>query len=97
MNLEELLGTVESPAELLRNSPAGPNVYPVVPSEFTNWRDEQRSWRTTAARSSVLMSRYQAPRRKLHFKSACKRAHAIMNLGRLRDDYSAERGLGRLC
>ena len=29
--------------ELLRNSSLGPYVYPVVPSEFSNWRDEQRA------------------------------------------------------
>ena len=26
----------------------GAYVYPVVPSEFYNWRDEQRAWRETA-------------------------------------------------
>ena len=33
---------------MLRNSQIGAYVYPVVPSEFTNWRDEQRAWRDTA-------------------------------------------------
>ena len=46
-NLEELLGTVESPVELLRNPQTGPNVYPGVPAEYTNWRDEQRAWQQT--------------------------------------------------
>src|SRR6476619_4657226 len=46
-SLEDLLGSVESPVELLRNSQAGPNVYPGVPAEYTNWRDEQRAWQTT--------------------------------------------------
>jgi len=46
-NLEQLLQTVSSPAELLRNSQIGAYVYPVVPTEFTNWRDEQRAWRET--------------------------------------------------
>ena len=45
--LEELLGTVQSPVELLRNAQVGPNVYPGVPAEFTNWRDEQRAWQQT--------------------------------------------------
>ena len=27
--------------EFLRNQQTGPNVYPGVPPEFTNWRDEQ--------------------------------------------------------
>jgi syringate O-demethylase len=46
-SLEELLGSVESPVELLRNAQAGANVFPGVPPEFTNWRDEQRAWQTT--------------------------------------------------
>src|SRR3954447_4858763 len=46
-SLQDLLATVESPVELLRNSQAGPNVYPGVPAEFTNWRDEQKAWQTT--------------------------------------------------
>jgi syringate O-demethylase len=33
--------------ELLRNTQAGPNIYPGVPPEFTNWRDEQRAWQET--------------------------------------------------
>ena len=36
-----------SPVELLRNSQTGANVFPGVPPEFTNWRDEQRAWQTT--------------------------------------------------
>jgi glycine cleavage system aminomethyltransferase T len=46
-SLEELLGSVASPVELLRNSQAGPNVYPGVPAEFTNWRDEVQAWQRT--------------------------------------------------
>jgi syringate O-demethylase len=46
-SLEELLGTVASPVELLRNAQVGPNVYPGVPAEFTNWRDEQKAWQET--------------------------------------------------
>jgi len=46
-SLEDLLGTVGSPVELLRNSQIGPYAFPVVPAEFTNWRDEQRAWRET--------------------------------------------------
>jgi vanillate/3-O-methylgallate O-demethylase len=33
---------------MLRNSQLGAYVYPVVPGEFSNWRDEQRAWRETA-------------------------------------------------
>jgi glycine cleavage system aminomethyltransferase T len=43
-NLEELLHSVGGPVKLLRNSQTGPNVYPVVPPEYTNWRDEQQAW-----------------------------------------------------
>jgi glycine cleavage system aminomethyltransferase T len=43
-NLEDLLSASSSPAALLRNSQAGPNVYPGVPAEYTNWRDEQLAW-----------------------------------------------------
>lgn len=46
-SLEDVLATAESPVELLRNAQAGPNVYPGVPPEFTNWRDEQRAWQET--------------------------------------------------
>jgi glycine cleavage system aminomethyltransferase T len=46
-NLEQLLQTVAKPVELLRNQQTGPNVYPGVPAEYTNWRDEQRAWQQT--------------------------------------------------
>jgi glycine cleavage system aminomethyltransferase T len=46
-SLEELLEAADSPVELLRNAQVGPNVYPGVPAEFTNWRDEQLAWQTT--------------------------------------------------
>ena len=48
-NLEEALRAAKSPVDMLRNSQIGPYAFPVVPSEFTNWRDEQRSWRETCA------------------------------------------------
>jgi glycine cleavage system aminomethyltransferase T len=48
-SLEDVLQTVGNPVELLRNSQIGPYAFPVVRSEFTNWRDEQRSWRETCA------------------------------------------------
>jgi vanillate/3-O-methylgallate O-demethylase len=48
-NLQEALDSARSPVEMLRNSQIGPYAFPVVPSEFTNWRDEQRSWRETCA------------------------------------------------
>ena len=48
-NLEDALQSVGNPVELLRNSQIGPYAFPVVRPEFTNWRDEQRSWRETCA------------------------------------------------
>ncbi len=41
-SLESLLKGAGNTVELLRNSQIGAYVYPVVPSEFSNWRDEQR-------------------------------------------------------
>jgi glycine cleavage system aminomethyltransferase T len=43
-SLEDLLKTVKNPVDLLRNQQSGPNVYPGVPAEYTNWRDEQKAW-----------------------------------------------------
>ena len=48
-NLEEAIQAVGNPVELLRNSQIGPYAFPVVPPEFTNWRDEQRSWQESCA------------------------------------------------
>ena len=47
-SLQNLLDRVGNPVNLLRNSQLGAYVYPVVPGEFTNWRDEQLAWRETA-------------------------------------------------
>jgi vanillate/3-O-methylgallate O-demethylase len=46
-NLDEAIQAAGNPVKMLRNSPLGPYVYPVVPAEFSNWRDEQRAWRET--------------------------------------------------
>jgi len=46
-NLEEQLRSVDSVVEMLRNAQVGPNVYPGVPAEYTNWRDEQWAWQHT--------------------------------------------------
>jgi vanillate/3-O-methylgallate O-demethylase len=46
-NLEDVLKSVRNPVELLRKSQIGAYVYPVVPTEFSNWRDEQWAWRNT--------------------------------------------------
>jgi vanillate/3-O-methylgallate O-demethylase len=48
-SLADVLQSVGNPVDLLRNSQIGPYAFPVVRHEFTNWRDEQRSWRETCA------------------------------------------------
>ncbi|MET0535014.1 MAG: aminomethyl transferase family protein [Steroidobacter sp.] len=47
-SLETALKQAGGAVKMLRNSRIGAYVYPVVPSEFTNFRDEQRGWRETA-------------------------------------------------
>jgi vanillate/3-O-methylgallate O-demethylase len=44
-SLEEKLQATGNPVNMLRDSQIGAYVYPVVPAEYTNWRDEQRAWR----------------------------------------------------
>ena len=48
-SLEDAIQAAGSAVELARNSQIGPYVYPAVPPEFTNWREEQVAWRETAA------------------------------------------------
>ncbi len=46
-SLEDVLCDAGDIVEFLRNRQTGPNVYPGVPAEYTNWRDEQKSWAET--------------------------------------------------
>ncbi|HEY6671979.1 MAG TPA: hypothetical protein VIZ91_05720 [Solirubrobacterales bacterium] len=48
-SLEDKLQAAGDPMEMARNSQIGPYVYPMVASEFSNWRDEQVAWRETCA------------------------------------------------
>jgi vanillate/3-O-methylgallate O-demethylase len=48
-SLEEAIQAAGGPVALARNSQIGPYVYPKVPAEFSNWRDEQVAWATTCA------------------------------------------------
>ena len=47
-NLEALLAGTGDIVDMLRNQQTGPNVYPGVPAEYTNWRSEQWAWQHTA-------------------------------------------------
>lgn len=46
-SLQDLLDESGNIVSLLRNSQIGAYVYPVVPTEFSNWRTEQQAWRET--------------------------------------------------
>jgi syringate O-demethylase len=46
-SLQDRLDAAGNIVEMLRNAPAGPNVYPGVAPEYTNWRDEQWGWQNT--------------------------------------------------
>ena len=47
-NLQQKMEAAGGAVEMLRNNKLGTYIYPVVPSEFTNFRREQRAWRSTA-------------------------------------------------
>jgi glycine cleavage system aminomethyltransferase T len=46
-NLEAVLAGTKGISHFLYNQQTGPNVYPGVPAEFSNWRDEQWAWQKT--------------------------------------------------
>jgi vanillate/3-O-methylgallate O-demethylase len=48
-SLDDAVRDAGDPVKLTRNSQIGPYVYPTVPAEFSNWRDEQVAWRETCA------------------------------------------------
>jgi syringate O-demethylase len=45
--LQQLLDEHDNIVEFLRNQQTGPNSYPGVPGEYSNWRDEQIAWANT--------------------------------------------------
>ncbi|MCQ1996436.1 aminomethyl transferase family protein [Arthrobacter sp. zg-Y1171] len=47
-SLQEVLDASGNAVDYLRNVQVGAYVYPVVAAEFTNWRNEVRSWRESA-------------------------------------------------
>ncbi|MGO7897224.1 aminomethyl transferase family protein [Rhizobium ruizarguesonis] len=48
-NLESIVNDAGGPVKFLRGSNIGPYTFPVIPPEFTNWRDEVRSWKDSVA------------------------------------------------
>lgn len=44
-SFEDVLNSAGNPVDMLRNSQMGAYIYPVVPPEYSNWRDEQAAWR----------------------------------------------------
>jgi syringate O-demethylase len=46
--LQQKLDSVGNVVDFLRNQQTGPNVYPGVPAEYSNWRNEQAAWAKTA-------------------------------------------------
>ncbi len=46
--LQQKLDSAGDIVSFLRNQQTGPNAYPGVPAEYSNWRDEQRAWSKTA-------------------------------------------------
>lgn len=51
-NLQQKLDAAGDVVGMLRNQQVGPNPYPGVPAEYSNWRNEQRAW----AKSAVLFN-----------------------------------------
>jgi syringate O-demethylase len=47
-SLQQVLDASGDIVEMLRNAQVGPNVYPGVPAEYSNWRTEQQAWAKTA-------------------------------------------------
>ena len=44
-SLEQKITASGGVLNMLRNSQLGPVIFPGIPPEFTNWRDEQRAWK----------------------------------------------------
>ena len=53
-SLEDVLKSAGNTVDMLRNSQMGAYIYPVVPPEYSNWRDEQAAWRKSCVLSNFL-------------------------------------------
>ncbi|GAA0271498.1 aminomethyltransferase family protein [Alteraurantiacibacter aestuarii] len=47
-NLQQKLDAQANVVDFLRNQQVGPNTYPGVPAEYSNWRNEQKAWADSA-------------------------------------------------
>jgi vanillate/3-O-methylgallate O-demethylase len=48
-SLQSLMDAAGGPVNLLRSAPLGRYVFPKIPPEFTNFRDEMRAWKSSVA------------------------------------------------
>lgn len=48
-SLQSMMDAAGGPVNLLRSAPLGRYVFPEIPPEFTNWRDEVRAWKNGVA------------------------------------------------
>ncbi len=68
-NLEEKLNAHGGVLSLMRSSNLGSVIFPGIPPEFTNWRDEQRAWK-----ESVVLFEQSFHMTELHIKGADAKA-----------------------
>ncbi|MCA8869207.1 MAG: aminomethyltransferase family protein [Rhodobacteraceae bacterium] len=64
-NLEQKIQASGGVLNMLRSSNLGPVIFPGIPPEFTNWRDEQRAWQ-----HSVVMLEQSFHMTELHLRGA---------------------------
>lgn len=64
-NLEEKIAAAGGILNMLRSSHLGPVIFPGIPTEFTNWRDEQRAWK-----ESVVLFEQSYHMTELHLRGA---------------------------
>jgi len=64
-SLEQKITAHGGALNMVRQSPAGLTIFPGIPPEFTNWRDEQRAWH-----ESVVMFEQSYHMTELHLRGA---------------------------